>query len=205
MSNSIYYDFIRCASFAAECHKHQTRKSDGGSYITHPLGVAKFIMEAGCDTPEVIMAAMVHDVAEDTKYTINDIEKELGPVIANIVSEVSDNKDMDKISRKKKQIAHCTEISKAAQIVKLGDKYHNLADMKQNMPPKGWSVERVQGYFLWALTIVDKIKGANETLANAIFDLSKGTFNLEGAKYPCVSNDMTLEKYYKILEASLEK
>jgi len=204
MSNSIYYDLIRCASFAAECHKHQTRKSDGGSYITHPLGVAKLIIEAGCNTPEVIMAAMLHDTVEDTDCTLEDIKREFGPVVANIVDEVSDDKSMDKISRKKKQCAHCPEISKAAQFVKLGDKYHNLSDMKR-MPPKGWSVERVQGYFLWALTIVDKIKGANETLANAIFDLSKGTFNLEGTEYPCVSNDMTLEKYYKILGASLEK
>lgn len=198
-------NIVRCALFAAEFHKHQTRKSDGGSYITHPLGVAWNIINVGqCNTPEVVMAGILHDTVEDTDCTLEDIKKEFGHVIANIVDEVSDDKSKDKISRKKHQVTHCTEISKGAHIVKLADKLHNLTDMCR-MPPKGWSVERVQGYFEWALTIVDMIKHANVHLADAIYSVASGTFNHEDGEFPCYSKEMTLEKYYGLLESSNEK
>lgn len=54
--------------------------------------------------PAVIMAAILHDTVEDTDTTLDDIKKEFGPVVANIVSEVTDDKSLPYEERKRLQV-----------------------------------------------------------------------------------------------------
>lgn len=69
---------------AVEAHKDQRRKS-GEAYIFHPIAVAKIVAsEIGLDATS-IAAALLHDVVEDTKITLKEIEKEFNPTIARIV------------------------------------------------------------------------------------------------------------------------
>src|SRR5690606_24601080 len=66
---------------AVDAHKEQRRKS-GEAYIFHPIAVAKIVAsEIGLDATS-IAAALLHDVVEDTRYTLQDIEKQLNPTIA---------------------------------------------------------------------------------------------------------------------------
>src|SRR3989344_4784028 len=66
----------RAYEFAARAHEGQKRKS-GEAYISHPLATAERLVEMRLDAP-AIAAAFLHDVCEDTKYTIKDIQKEFG-------------------------------------------------------------------------------------------------------------------------------
>ena len=76
---------IRLAfDMAVEAHSEQRRKS-GEAYIFHPISVAKIVAEQiGLDATS-ICAALLHDVAEDTKFTLKDIEQLLGENVAKIV------------------------------------------------------------------------------------------------------------------------
>ena len=74
-------------SFAEEAHRGQLRNS-GEEYIQHPLEVAKILAELELDEA-TIAAALLHDVVEDTKYTMEDIEKEFGPHVALLVDGVT--------------------------------------------------------------------------------------------------------------------
>src|SRR5690554_5159218 len=76
---------IRSAfDLAVDAHKEQRRKS-GEAYIFHPIAVAKIVAsEIGLDATS-IAAALLHDVVEDTKYTVEDIEQQFGTAVARIV------------------------------------------------------------------------------------------------------------------------
>ncbi|MFH1363844.1 MAG: RelA/SpoT family protein [Candidatus Omnitrophota bacterium] len=73
--------------FAKEAHEGQKRFS-GEDYISHPLAVAKILKEMGLDD-QAVAAAFLHDVADDTKHTLKEIEKEFGKDIAFLVEGVS--------------------------------------------------------------------------------------------------------------------
>ena len=71
--------------FAIKAHKGQIRKSEPDKpMIIHPISVGLLLEEYGYDD-EVIAAGFLHDVVEDTKYTLEDIKKEFGDEVANLV------------------------------------------------------------------------------------------------------------------------
>jgi len=77
----------RAFEFAKMAHQGQKRAS-GEDYISHPLATAKFLSEWGLDD-QTIAAGLLHDVVDDTAYTLQDIEKEFGQTIAFLVNGVS--------------------------------------------------------------------------------------------------------------------
>lgn len=119
---------------AVDAHKNQRRKS-GEAYIFHPIAVAKIVAsEIGLDAVS-IAAALLHDVVEDTEYTLDDIERMFGETIARIVDGLT------KIAHLKKDM----NISQQAEnfrkmlltlhddvrviIIKIADRYHNMLTM----------------------------------------------------------------------------
>lgn len=119
---------------AVDAHKDQRRKS-GEAYVFHPIAVAKIVAsEIGLDAVS-IASALLHDVVEDTPYTLNDIERMFGETVARIVDGLT------KIAHLKKD----TNISQQAEnfrkmlltlhddvrviIIKIADRYHNLLTM----------------------------------------------------------------------------
>ncbi|MEJ2584583.1 MAG: bifunctional (p)ppGpp synthetase/guanosine-3',5'-bis(diphosphate) 3'-pyrophosphohydrolase [Robiginitalea sp.] len=123
---------------AVDAHKDQRRKS-GEAYIFHPIAVAKIVAsEIGLDATS-IAAALLHDVVEDTPYTLDDIERMFGETIARIVDGLT------KIANLKQD----TNISQQAEnfrkmlltlhddvrviIIKIADRYHNLLTL-DSMP-----------------------------------------------------------------------
>src|SRR5919202_4434295 len=73
----------RAFQFAARAHDGQQRAS-GEEFIRHPFGVAKICAELHLDE-EVVAAALLHDVVEDTDSTIDEVRDEFGPEIAHLV------------------------------------------------------------------------------------------------------------------------
>ena len=80
---------IRAAyALAAEAHKNQKRKT-GEPYIIHPIAVARIVAEELELGTNPIIAAFLHDVVEDTPYTIEDIRQRFGDDVAFLVGVVT--------------------------------------------------------------------------------------------------------------------
>jgi len=161
---------FRALAFAAEKHRDQRRKDDHASpYINHPIALARVLCdEGGITDTKTLCAALLHDTVEDTDTTREELEEHFGPAVCRIVMEVTDDKRLPKMERKRLQIVHAGSASRAARLVKLADKICNLRDVSQS-PPVGWNLARRQGYFDWAREVVEQIRGTHESL-EASFD-----------------------------------
>lgn len=161
---------LKAVAFAAEKHRLQKRKDvEASPYINHPVAVASTLFHAGGVTDvRALCAALLHDTIEDTQATPEELGREFGREIRDIVLEVTDDKRLPKLERKQRQIDHAAELSLPARLVKLGDKICNLKDVADS-PPAKWDLLRRQGYFDWARQVVDQIRGTNAGL-EAAFD-----------------------------------
>ena len=161
---------LKALTFAARKHRDQRRKdAEASPYINHPIALADVLVnEAGVADVEVLCAALLHDTIEDTETTPEELEREFGRDIADIVVELTDNKMLKKRTRKRMQIAHAASASRQAKLVKLADKVCNLRDITAR-PPASWGVERRREYFDWAKTVVDRLRGTDAKL-EAAFD-----------------------------------
>ena len=81
---------------------------------------------------------------------------------------MTDNKRLDKKTRKRLQVEHAPRLSASAKLVKLADKICNLRDLAAS-PPAEWSLARKREYFDWARQVVDALRGANRRLER-VFD-----------------------------------
>lgn len=95
--------FVRKAyELAADAHKVQVRKS-GEPYIIHPIGVVGILVGLQMDD-KTLAAAFLHDVVEDTDYTLDDIKERFGAVVANLVDGVTKLGKIEYISKEDRQI-----------------------------------------------------------------------------------------------------
>ncbi|XP_071864255.1 metazoan SpoT homolog-1 [Bombus fervidus] len=156
---------IKCANFAAIKHKDQRRKDENETpYINHPIGVANILVQEGnIHDPVVIIAALLHDTVEDTDTTFEEIETQFGTEVRNIVKELTDDKSLPKVERKRLQIENAPKCSHKAKLIKLADKLYNLRDLQKAIPV-GWSEDRVKEYFKWAKAVVDGCRRTNFNL-----------------------------------------
>ncbi|WP_153138291.1 HD domain-containing protein [Paraburkholderia agricolaris] len=163
---------IRAIAFAADRHRNQRRKdADASPYVNHPIALANVLANEGeIEDEDVLVAAILHDTIEDTETTEHELVHLFGQRVANIVSEVTDDKSLLKAERKRLQVEHAAHISSRAKLVKLADKICNLRDVAQN-PPADWPLERKQEYFDWAKAVVDGLRGAHPGL-ETLFDES---------------------------------
>lgn len=100
------FAILKAADYAAKAHVDQRRKTKNHQpYINHPLGVALYIAQIGKEFDYVtLISALLHDTVEDTNVTLDDIEREFGSQVRNIVGEVSDDKRQTKSDRKRHQV-----------------------------------------------------------------------------------------------------
>ncbi len=131
---------IRSAfDIAVDAHKEQRRKS-GEAYIFHPIAVAKIVAsEIGLDSTS-IAAALLHDVVEDTDYTLADIEQMFGEAVARIVdgltkiSHLSSDKDISLQAENFRKMLLTLNEDIRVIIIKIADRLHNMQTMGA-MPP----------------------------------------------------------------------
>ena len=173
MSKSISL-LLKAAAFAADRHRRQKRKDhEATPYINHPLEVARLLAEeGGVRDAEVLTAALLHDVIEDTRTTRRELERRFGARVAALVAEVTDDKRLPKQVRKRLQIEHAPQMSRAAALIKIADKTCNLRDIRER-PPKGWSAARRRGYFAHAMAVVDGLPVKKHTVLAAFRRVAK--------------------------------
>lgn len=125
---------IRAYNIARTKHGDQKRKS-GEPYIIHPLNVAYILAEIGLDEP-TICAALLHDVVEDTETSNNDIEKEFGKEIAEMVAGVTKLSKIQFASTEEQQVENYRKMFLAMGkdirviLIKLADRLHNMRTLK---------------------------------------------------------------------------
>ncbi len=130
---------IRSAfDIAVDAHKEQRRKS-GEAYIFHPIAVAKIVAsEIGLDATSIV-SALLHDVVEDTAYTLADVERMFGETVARIVDGLTkiDNMPYDgdvslQAENFRKMLLTLNEDIRVI-IIKIADRLHNMQTM-DSMP-----------------------------------------------------------------------
>ncbi len=123
---------IRAFEFAKKAHEGQTRK-DGAPYITHPVSAAQILTDLHVDE-DTLIACLLHDVPEDTSYTLEDIENEFGEKVEFLVdgitklSKVHYRNDMEErqIESLKKLFLHSAKDPRII-LIKLADRLHNMS------------------------------------------------------------------------------
>lgn len=160
---------LDAALFSAKKHEHQTRYDSAATpYIIHPVTVAYSILTIGqVSTPEILIAALLHDTVEDTGTTFKEIRQKFGATVEGYVKEVTDDRTLSKEKRKELQLEHAPHKSEGAALIKLADKLYNVTDVHHN-PAIGWTKERRDQYVTWASQVVNQLPTANKNLKNAM-------------------------------------
>jgi GTP pyrophosphokinase len=120
----------RAYRVAAEAHRSQ-RRSSGESYINHPLAVAQIVADIGLDEVSVT-AALLHDAVEDTEITLDDVDRDFGNEVAEIVDGVTKLERIRFDSREEQQAATMRKMLVAMArdlrvlVIKLADRLHNM-------------------------------------------------------------------------------
>ncbi len=119
---------------AVDAHKEQRRKS-GEPYILHPIAVAKIVAsQIGLDAVS-IAAALLHDVVEDTDYTVEDMERLFGKTVAHIVegltkiSHLSRENDISLQAENFRKLLLTMNDDVRVIIIKIADRLHNMQTM----------------------------------------------------------------------------
>ena len=135
---------------AAEAHKGQKRKT-GEPYIVHPIAVARIVAEELQLGANPVMAAFLHDVVEDTQYTIDDIRERFGGDVAFLVGVVTKQKkakyDKSKQVDNYRQILASVHYDVRAILVKLADRLHNMRTLASMRPDKQMKIAGETDYF----------------------------------------------------------
>ena len=120
----------RAFAFAEASHRGQKRIS-GEDFIEHPIGVATVLADLGMDTTTLV-AALLHDVVEDTDLPIEEIEREFGTEVAQIVDGLT---KLDRITFRSKEAEQAENVRKMfvamakdirVLLIKLADRLHNM-------------------------------------------------------------------------------
>jgi len=155
---------LKAARFAADRHRMQRRKdADASPYINHPIAVAETLASAGVVDRTTLLAAILHDVIEDTETEPDEITELFGDEVRAVVEEVSDDKSLPKDERKELQVERTPHKSERARFVKLADLVANGSDITAT-PPVEWDQERRDSYLDWARKVAAGCRGLNPEL-----------------------------------------
>ena len=130
----------RAYETAEKYHRGQKRKS-GEDYIIHPMAVGIILADLGMDEGS-IAASLLHDVLEDTDYTLEQMEKDFGKEIAGLVDGVTKLKNINYRSKEEEQAENIRKMFFAMTkdirvlLIKLADRLHNLRTINYQTPQK---------------------------------------------------------------------
>ncbi len=127
-------------TYAREKHKEQKRK-DGSPYIIHPLAVAQIVAEMGLDS-DAVLGAILHDCIEDTDASHDDIAKQFGETVAELVEGVTKLTRANFSSSEEQQMENLRKMFMAMSkdirvvLIKIADRLHNMRTMQYQTPEK---------------------------------------------------------------------
>ncbi len=126
----------RALAFARKAHESigQVRKYTNEPYINHPIAVADIVRSVP-HTEDMIAAALLHDVVEDTNFTLDEVRLEFGDEVAVLVemlTDVSCPQDGNRAKRKMLDLMHTALASPEAKTIKLADIIDNASSVTQH-------------------------------------------------------------------------
>lgn len=156
-------------TLAAEKHKYQRRSGDERlPYINHLLKVTDALIRVGGETEaDLLLAALFHDIIEDTDLTEEELSRRFGPKVGRTVAELSDDMELAHAQRKRLQVERAGTLSSDARKIRIADKASNILDILAY--PIDWPEEKKRDYVINAVQIVNQIRGINPRL-EAWFD-----------------------------------
>jgi (p)ppGpp synthase/HD superfamily hydrolase len=181
----------RAADFAGRKHVNQRRKGASQEpYINHLAEVASLLATTAVEPDAYLVAAgWLHDTIEDTRTTKEELEKEFGRFVSDIVLEVTDDKSLPKETRKRLQIATTAGKSREARLLKIADKTSNVFALATS-PPADWETARIVEYIQWAEAVVASCRGLNAELEKA-FDMA-----CDAARAAILARDTELHRLF---------
>ena len=133
-----------------EAHAGQKRKS-GAPYIIHPVAVARIVAEELQLGPNPVIAAFLHDVVEDTDFTIEDVKSRFGSDVSYLVRVVTKQKKKQYETSKQvdnfKQMLESLHYDIRAILIKLADRLHNMRTLESMRPDKQMKIAGETDYF----------------------------------------------------------
>jgi (p)ppGpp synthase/HD superfamily hydrolase len=137
-------------AFAGAAHRDQTRKFTGELYLTHLEETAQLLWEAtdGNASQDMYIAAILHDVVEDTDVTLEEVGREFGGLVMVLVGELTiDQKAKEEEGKKLHLTRKINGMSEPAFLIKLCDRFSNVSGlMDRRVPDKfvKWYVKETQ-------------------------------------------------------------
>jgi len=136
----------RAVAFAIEAHGDQPRAS-GEPFVTHPIASAQILADLGID-PTAIVAAVLHDVPEDTEYSLSDVEERFGAEVAHLVDGVTKLGKFSTLNPEQQQAENIRKMFLAMAddirvvLIKLADRLHNMRTLAALPPEKQTRIAR---------------------------------------------------------------
>ncbi|WP_251860881.1 bifunctional (p)ppGpp synthetase/guanosine-3',5'-bis(diphosphate) 3'-pyrophosphohydrolase [Clostridium sp. Marseille-Q2269] len=206
-------EFIKKAyNFACNAHKKQKRIS-GEPYIVHPEEVAIILFQMGMDVNTMI-AGLMHDVVEDTQYTYEDVSREFGSEVADLVDGVT---KLGKIEYKTKEEQQADNVRKMLLamtkdirviLIKLADRLHNMRTLRfmSVEKQKEKSQETLDIYAPLAHRLgISKIKWELEDLSFRYLNPNEYYFLVRKIAEKRVEREEHIKEIVSELEQSLER
>jgi guanosine-3',5'-bis(diphosphate) 3'-pyrophosphohydrolase len=141
----------QAVQFATAHHGDQRRKT-GVPYLEHLLEAVQILVEgAGVSSPEVLVAAVLHDVVEDTPCTLADVRAAFGPRVAELVGWVTipaPGHGEDSSAAREAYLRGLRDAPRDAVLVKLADRMSNVQTLR-NLPP-----DRQRAYYAQTVTYI---------------------------------------------------
>jgi hypothetical protein len=163
----------KALAFAAEAHRNHRRKGASQEpYINHLIEVLDLVASVDSDDMDVLIAALLHDVLEDTPTDYDELIARFGERVAHIVQENSDDMTLPKPERRLARLASISKKSREARLVKFADIISNLRAIAVS-PPAGWSNDRRLGYLHSCRNLVDAGRGSNSEIEHVFDDTAK--------------------------------
>lgn len=181
----------RALRVAADAHRHQHRKASDIPYLTHPVSVMLILQRAGFHDEELLAAAALHDVVEDTSRSLADLAADFPPRVLEFVACLTERKrdpagqPRSWHDRKREHIEQVAASPWEARAIVLADKLHNLAtiafdlDAGQNVWPRFNAPARQ--LLDYHRTMVDRAEQGDPRLASLAIECRRLIEQLEHA------------------------
>ena len=173
---------LEALDFAAQRHSAQRRKGpDAAPYVNHLIEVAMLVASVGgVDDVEVLIAAVLHDVLEDTPTGAQEVEERFGARVRALVEALSDDKSLPRPRRREITLEELPEMDAQVKVIKLADLSSNI-----KLLPPNWSDERKLEYLEWSERAATICSVECEPLANLYWQRAGATrATLEATRKP---------------------
>jgi (p)ppGpp synthase/HD superfamily hydrolase len=149
--------------FAADAHRGQMRIIPGEPYITHPLRVLSILVRHGVTDEEMLVAAVLHDVVEDTPVTLDGIRRKFGGRVSDLVAALTKPADRERPDRHEAVLEQLRALPEAG-VIKMADRLDNLSELQLT----DWTGDRKRLYAEQGLEFIEIAEEGNPALAASL-------------------------------------